>query len=81
MFVSLYLEIPMTATLWIPPDYLYLVEVLHRHRLNLPLSLRTMLQGQTTWKEGSLTLAKNVEFCLPLLPSVTTLCTFLSHES
>ena len=41
------------VTLWMPSDYLYLVKVLHRHLLSLPTSLRTTLQGQTTWKDGS----------------------------
>ena len=68
------------ATLWMSSDYLYLVEVLHKHLLNLWTSLTTILQGQTTWKDSSKTLAKNVKFCLLLLPIVATLRTFLSHE-
>ena len=33
------------ATLWTPLDYLYLVEVLHKHLINLRTLLRMTLQG------------------------------------
>ena len=39
-------------SLWMLSDYLYFVEVLHGHLLNFWTSLRTMLQSQTTRKEG-----------------------------
>ena len=35
------------AASWTPSDYLYLVEVLYRHLLNLRTSLRTVLYSQT----------------------------------
>ncbi len=69
------------AASWMPLDYLYLVEVLHRHLLNLRTLLRTVLYSQTVWKDGSLSLVKMSKFCLPLLLSVVTLCSFLTHRS
>ena len=61
------------AASWTPSDYLYLVEVLHRHLLNLRTSLS--LERRLT------KLSENVEFCLPLLLSVVTLRSFLTHRT
>ena len=69
------------AASWTPSDYLYLIEVLHRHLLNLRTLLRMVIYSQTAWKDGSLSLVKNVEFCLPLLLSVVTLHSFLTHRT
>ena len=56
-----YLQLMNLST---PSDYLYLVEILHRHLLNFQMLLRT-LYSQTSWKHCSLSLVKNVKFCLP----------------
>ena len=61
-------------------DTLYLVEVLHRHLLNLQTLLRMVLYSQTARKDGSLSLVKN-ELCLPLLLPVVTLHSFLTHRT
>ena len=44
------------AASWMLSDYLYLVEVLHRHLLNLQMSLGMVLYSQTAWKDSSLSL-------------------------
>ena len=59
-------------TLWTMSDHPYLVEVLHRRPFNRRTSLKTMLQSQTAWYEGSIRLMKLTVFCLPLLASTTT---------
>ena len=50
------------AASWMPSDYLYLVEILHRHLLNLRMLLRMVLYSQTAWKDGSLSLVKMSNF-------------------
>ena len=50
------------AASWTPFDYLYLVEVLNSHLLNLQTSLRTVLYSQTAWKDGALSLVKMSNF-------------------
>ena len=70
---------------WTPSDYLYLVEVLHRHLLNLQTSLRTVLYSQTTWKDGSLSLVKMSNFvflsCFLLRLFIAFLVTELKYRA
>ena len=73
------------AASWTPSDYLYLVEVLHRHLLNLRTSLRTVLYSQTAWKDGSLSLVKTSNFvslsCFQLWLFVAFLLTELKYRA